>query len=83
MHLNLVAQTSELLVNMRLLRFRLLARFLELDQQWLPTRQPKKPVRETGVAEDVQLRAEDAEVLPHQVDRLLLDLIFRLDHLNS
>lgn len=80
MYLNLVAQFPELVVNVFLLGFRLLAGSLELNQKRPPTGQPENSVWVAGVARRNQFGAYDPEVFPHQTAGVLFNFGFELPH---
>ena len=81
MHLYLVAQCSELLVDEDLLRTRHLAGLLELDEEWPTARNPKQAVGQPRLTTYVQLRALDSKQLTNLLARGALDLA--LEHVSE
>jgi hypothetical protein len=74
MYLNLVAQLSQLGMNIFLLGLRFFTRTLELNQKWLPTRKPKDSIWVTCVTRRNQFGAYDPEMFPNEVTGVLLNL---------
>ena len=59
----------------------LMAKVLTLDEQRATSRQPEDPVRPGGIAQDLELRTDEPQVLPGEVDDLELDRVFEdVDH---
>lgn len=64
-------------MNLDLLGFRISAWLLELDEKWLPTRQPEDAVRKTGFTRNLELGAKYAETFPDILDCIKLNAFLR------
>jgi hypothetical protein len=76
MDLDVVAEGFEFFMCITLLRFWVETRPLEFNEEWLTTRQPEDPVWPRGVPQHLELRTQDAEVVPCELHHLELDGIF-------
>ena len=74
MYLYLVAQLAQLVMDVFLFWPGFLVRPLELNEQRATTRYPEDAVWVACVARRHELRTDDPQVLPHEVDGLPLDL---------
>ncbi len=74
MYLNLIAQLSQLSVDVFLLGLRFFARPFELNQKWLPARKPKDSIWVACVARCNQFGAYDPEMFPNEITGILLNL---------
>ena len=74
MYLYLITQLAQLVMDVFLFGPGFLVRPLKLNEQRATTRYPEDAVWVACVARRHELRADDPQVLPHEVDGLPLDL---------
>lgn len=74
MNLYLITQPSEFIVNVGLLRSRVLTGTLEFNEQRTAAGEPEDPIGVAGLPQDLQLGAFNPEMFPNEVDGVRLDL---------
>lgn len=74
MYLYLIAQLAQLVMNVCLFWLGLFARPLKFNEERVTTRNPEDAVWVPCVARRYELRTDDPQVLPHEVDGLPLNL---------
>jgi hypothetical protein len=80
MYLYLITQLAQLVMDVFLLGLSLLALALKLNQQRATARYPENSVWVPGGTRRDKLRADDPEVLPHQVNGVSLNLRLKEPH---